>query len=385
MPDSRTVVVHLKRRYPPFVTQFFTSLQEGSKAILPEHVLGKLHEINDAPFNLAPIGTGPFKFVKWEHGRGIDFVANPDYFKGKPKLEKIQFRVIPDDNSILEALQTHDIDMVVSVATTQYRHYMQLEGVTTKLFPWNAANVFIINNTRPGLRYVEVRRAIAMAIDYRTVIQKVTHGVGLIDRDIVPPSAIGYTENAPYRYDPAAANALLERAGWTRGPDGIRHRGDERLAFTMVLSSGSANARSIAIQVQAFLKAVGIEMTLKSYPYNVIFSFDGPIQKMTYDFSDYSYTLPYDPDNLVYLGCDQRPPKGQNVFGYCDPPVEAGEKAGLTTDDPLKRAAIYRPVEKPSTETIPYVPLYLLRRPTAYNSDLKGYSASPAIASWWNA
>ena len=385
VPDARTVVVHLKRRYPPFVSQFFTTLQEGSKAILPEHLLGKLAEINDAPFNQKPVGTGPFRFVKWEHGRGIEFVANPNYFKGKPKLSRIEFRVIPDDNSILSAVQTHEVDMAVSVATTLFQRYSRLDGVTTKLFPWNAANVFILNNTRPGLRHPEVRRAVASAIDYRAIIVKVTHGVGQVDRDIVPPSAIGYTANPPYRYDPAAANMLLERNGWKRGPEGVRSKGDERLAFTMVLSSGSANARNIAVQMQAFLHAIGIELTLKTYPYNVIFSYDGPIQKMLYDFADYSYTLPYDPDNLIYLGCDQRPPKGENVFGYCDARVEAGERAGLMTDDPRKRAAIYHPVERRIHETIPYVPLYLLRRPTAYNSDLKNYSASPAIASWWNA
>jgi peptide/nickel transport system substrate-binding protein len=385
VPDARTVVVRLKRRYPPFVSLFFTSLQEGSKAVLPEHVLGKLREINDAPFNLHPIGTGPFKFVKWDHGRGMDFVANPDYFKGKPKLARIEFRVIPNDDSILSAVQTHEVDMVVSVSTTQYPRYSQLDGIATKLFPWNAMNVFIMNDTRPGLRHLEVRQAVAGAIDYRAIVDKVSHGVGLIAHDIVPPSAIGYTENPPYRYDPAAANALLETNGWKRGPDGIRSKGKERLAFTMVLSSGSANARNIAVQVQAFLHAIGIEMTLKTYPYNVIFAYDGPIQKMTYDFSNYSYTLPYDPDNLIYLGCDQRPPKGENVFGYCDARVEAGERAGLATDDPAERARIYHPVERRIHETIPYIALYLLRRPTAYNSDLKNYSASPAIASWWNA
>ena len=385
VPDERTVVVHLRRRYPPFVTEFFTSLQEGSKAILPEHLLGKLHEINDAPFNLAPVGTGPFKFVKWEHGRGIEFVANPDYFKGRPKLDKIEFRVIPDDNSILSALQTHDVDMVVSVATTQYAHYARLEGVTTRIFPWNAANVFIINNTKPGLDDVEVRRAIASAIDYRAIITKVTHGVGSVAHDIVPASAVGYTDNPPYRYDPAGANARLEKDGWLRGPDGVRHKGDRRLAFTMVISSGSANGRNIAVQLQSFLRGAGIDLTLKQYPYNVIFSYDGPIQKMTYDFSDYSYTLPYDPDNYVYLGCDQRPPKGQNVFGYCDPQVDAGERAGLDSDDPLRRAAIYHATDARVHETVPYIPLYVLRRPTAFNSDLRNYSASPAIASWWNA
>ena len=125
-PDDYTVVVLLKRRYPPFVTQFFTSLQEGSKAILPEHLLGKLHDINRAPFNAAPVGTGPFRFVRWDRGRGIILAANEHYFRGRPKIDKIDFRVLPDDNTILSEMESHEIDMPVSAATTLYARYKTL-------------------------------------------------------------------------------------------------------------------------------------------------------------------------------------------------------------------------------------------------------------------
>jgi peptide/nickel transport system substrate-binding protein len=375
----------LKRRYPPFVTQFFTSLQEGSKAILPEHLLGKLHDINQAPYNAAPIGTGPFRFVRWDRGRGIEFAANERYFHGRPKINRIEFRVLPDDNTILSEMESHEIDLVVSAATTLYAHYATLDGVTARLYPWNAENVFMLNNRKPGLRHLEVRRAIARAIDYDAVIHKVTHGVGLIAHDIVPPPAIGYTPNPPYRYDPKAAIALLEQNGWKAGPDGIRSKGGERLAFTMDIGAGSANARNIALVIQSYLRVVGIDVTLKLYPYNVIFSYTGPIEKGTYDFADYSYTLPYDPNNLIYLGCNERPPIGENVTGYCDRRVDAGEQAGLASDDPNVRAAVYHRVERIVHDTVPYIPLYLLRRPTAHNVDLKNFSAAPSIAPWWNA
>lgn len=384
-PDDLTVVVHLKRRYPPFVTQFFTSLQEGSKAILPEHLLGKLHDINRAPFNSAPVGTGPFRFVRWDRGRGILLEANERYFRGRPKIDKIDFRVLPDDNTILSEMESHEIDLVVSAATTLYARYATLDGVTAKLYPWNAENVFMINNRKPGLRHLEVRQAISQAIDYQAIIDKITHGVGRIAHDIVPPTAIGYTDNAPYRYDPQASASLLERNGWKVGPDGIRSKGSERLAFTMDIGTGSVNARNIALLVQSYLRAVGVGVTLKLYPYNVIFSYDGPIERGTYDFADYSYTLPYDPNNLIYLGCNQRPPVGENVTGYCDARVDAGELAGLQSDDPSVRAAVYHRVEKIVHDTVPYIPMYLLRRPTAHSVDLKNFSAAPSIAPWWNA
>jgi len=384
-PNNYTVVVHLKDRYPPFVTKFFTTLQEGSKAVLPEHLLGKLHDINQAPFNSEPIGTGPFKFVSWERGRRVVLVRNDRYFKGRPKLDKVILNVVPDDNTILNQVKEHSVDLVVSPPVSLYDEYRGVPHVVTELVPWNAENVFIINHKRPGLRHLEVRQAISMAIDYHSIIGKITHRVGTLAHDIVPPMAIGYTNNKPYQYEPREANGLLERNGWKLSRDGVRSKNGERLDFFMHISSGSANARLIAVQVQQYLKAIGIGLAVKTYPYNVIFSHDGPIYTFKYDFADYSYTLPYDPDNLFYLGCDQIFPKGENIYYYCDPQVDAAERAGLKTDDPALRAAIYHKAEGRIHQTVPYIPLYVIRRPVVHNPDLKGFSTAPTIAPWWNA
>ncbi|MDQ6932219.1 MAG: peptide ABC transporter substrate-binding protein [Candidatus Eremiobacteraeota bacterium] len=384
-PDKYTVVVRLRDRYPPFVSKFFTTLQEGSKAILPEHLLGKLHDINQAPFNSQPIGTGPFRFVSWERGRRIVLVRNDRYFKGRPKLAKVIFNVVPDDNTILNQVKEHSLDLVVSPPVSLYDEYRAVPGVVTTLAPWNAENIFIINHKRPGLRHLEVRKAISMAIDYDAIIRKITHGVGAKAHDILPPVAIGFTNNVPYQYDPPEANRLLNQTGWKLSSDGARSKNSERLEFFMHISNGSANARAIAVQMQQYLKAIGITLAAKTYPYNVIFSHDGPIYTFKYDFADYSYTLPYDPDNSFYLGCDQIFPKGENTYYYCDPQVDAAEKAGLKTDDPAARAKIYHKAQARIHETIPYIPLYVLRRPIVHNSDLKGFSAAPTIAPWWNA
>ena len=315
----------------------------------------------------------------------MSFVRNEKYFKGVPKLERIEFTVIPDETTILEQMQTHDVDMVVSVSSALYQRYKALPGVRTELFPWNAESIIPINNARPGLRHLEVRQAISMAIDYHGIIAKITHGVGTIAHDIVPPGSIGFTENVPYHYDPKAAARLLDAYGWKPGSDGIRQKNGERLDFTQIIAAGGATARAIAVPMQQWLRAIGINLTLKAVPYNVMFSYDGPIETGRYDFTSYGYTLPYDPDNSVYLRCDQFPTKGENVFRFCDPQVDAGERAGLSSDDPRKRDAVYKPLERRIHELVPYIPLYLLRRPTAFNDDLKNYSAAPSIASWWNA
>ena len=383
-PDRYTVVVHLKRRYPPFVSRFFTPLQEGGKGILPAHLLARYRSINMVPFNAAPVGTGPFKFVRWERAREIVLERNDTYFKARPKLQRIEFFVIPNDQTMLNELRLHNIDLITSPTTSLRNDYVAVPGVVTELSPWNAQSYFIINNSRPGLDDVRVRRAITMAIDYDAIIQKVTHGVGERAYDVIPPTAIGYTKNAPYRYDPARAQKLLDAAGYRRGPGGIRARGGVRLDYVLVIISGSTSQQLASVQLQQYMRAVGIGLTIKPYPYNTVFTPTGPIYGNRYDFAIYSVTLPWDPDNLFYLGCDFFYPRGENVYRYCDRTVDRLEKQGLLTDDPAKRAAIYRRAEPRIWNTVPYIPLYELRRQSVHSAALQNFKVNPGSTPWYN-
>jgi peptide/nickel transport system substrate-binding protein len=224
-----------------------------------------------------------------------------------------------------------------------------------------------------------------MAIDYRSIIQKITHGVGTAAHDIIPPVAVGYTENALYAYDPAAANRMLDEAGWKIGPDGVRAKGSQRLDWVIHISAGSAGSRMIATYLQPLFKAIGANLTIKTYPYSVLFSHEGPIYGEKYDLATYSLTLSYDPDNLFYLGCDYWFPSGENVYGYCDRKVDAAEKAGLQTDDPAERARIYAAAQKRIHATVPWIPLYNARRPVVRNPDLRNFRPAPTSTPWWNA
>ena len=384
-PDDYTVVVRLRERYPPFLTKFFAPLQEGGKGILPEHLLGTLHDINNAPFNAHPIGTGPFKFVSWERGHQIVLARNAAYFKGRPKLETIKYEFLPDDNVILNAVKTHDIDLVTAPPLNLYEQYRSLADVAVYLVPWNAQSILPINGRHPGLNEVAVRRAISMAIDYPSVIHKITHDAGMPARDIIPEVAVGYTPNAPYRYDPAAANALLERSGWKLASDGVREKNGHRLDFVIDVSAGSAIGKELAAVFEQEFKAIGVRLSVKLYPYSVVFAHDGPVYGGTYDFSQYSTTLPYDPDNLSYLGCKNWFPAGENIYGYCEPKVDAAEQAGIKTDDPAQRARIYHTAEARIHDTVPWIPIYNVRRVVVRNPDLKNFSANPSSTPWWNA
>ncbi|MHB1798490.1 MAG: ABC transporter substrate-binding protein [Vulcanimicrobiaceae bacterium] len=383
-PDAYTVVVHLKRRYPPFVSLFFTPLQEGGKPILPAHILAKYRSIDRVPFDSAPIGTGPFKFVKWERGREIVLARNDDYFKGRPRLAKIVFYVIPNDETMLDEMRLHQIDLITAPQAALYEQYESIPGAVVETVPWNAQNVLVMNERHAGLGDLTVRMALAMSIDYRALARKLTHGVGEATGAVEPPTAIGYLDLPPYRYDPAAANRMLDAAGWRRGPGGVRVKNGVRLDYDIAVIAGSSNIRLAALQLQQYFAAIGVRLHLKTYPYNTIFSYDGPIFTGRYDFADYSTTLSWDPNNLVYLGCDRWYPRGQNVYGYCNRELDALERAGLATDAPRARAAIYRRAERLIHATVPYIPLYQLRRLVVRSVDLRHFKTNPTSTPWYN-
>jgi peptide/nickel transport system substrate-binding protein len=113
-PDPHTVIFHLKHRFAPFVATVFGE-SDGPFCILPAHLLAHRKTINEGPYNSLPIGTGPFKVVRWLRGNQIELVRNDDYFAGKPKLKSIVVKFIPDENSAVVQLRTHEVDWAFQV------------------------------------------------------------------------------------------------------------------------------------------------------------------------------------------------------------------------------------------------------------------------------
>jgi peptide/nickel transport system substrate-binding protein len=230
-----------------------------------------------------------------------------------------------------------------------------------------------------------VRRAIVASIDYGRLIATVTHGVGETAHNTLPPTAIGYEPLAPHRLDLDGAKAQLEGAGWHVGSDGIRTKDGRRLALTIASISGATTIMQVGVELQSQLRAAGIELAIKPYPYNTIFAIDGPIYGGTYDLAAYSTSIAWDPDVHFFLGCDQWFPKGENVYGFCNPALDRLFTAGLQYDDPRKRAPIYNAASRLIWNGAPYVPLYEIRRFVVRSPDLRNFAVNPTATPWFNA
>ncbi|HEV2038129.1 MAG TPA: ABC transporter substrate-binding protein, partial [Candidatus Eremiobacteraceae bacterium] len=196
-----TIVVHLRKPYAPFLSAFF-SMGGTPICILPKHLLSRYADINRIPYNLHPIGTGPFMVQSYEKGSMITFVANPSYFRGPPKIQKIYWHFIPDSNTLMTQLRTHEIDAwFASIA--QYLPTLQhISGTRLFFTPLTAFSMLGFNVSRPMLRDKVVRQALAYAVDRPSIADKVYHKVRQLQYTDQPQFLWAYNPNTRhYGYD----------------------------------------------------------------------------------------------------------------------------------------------------------------------------------------
>jgi peptide/nickel transport system substrate-binding protein len=385
--DDYTVVVHLKRPWAPFVSSFFT-MSSTAYPILPAHILAKYPDINHVPFNEKPIGTGPFKVVQWQHGTLIRFVANPDYWRGPPKLKEIDYRPIPDANTVLTELRTHEEDLDFVASESQVAELRAIGGDRVQLVPFNAYSQYAFNLSNPILKDLNVRRALVAATDRKAIIDDVTHGVELLGEGDQPSYLPWFDPSIQTEpYDPALAKRLLDEDGWHPGRDGIRVKNGKRLVLTIAITTGSAAGASTAVLLQRWWHDVGVEVGVRTYVAPLMFggyAAGGIVQTGKYDVAFYAWYSGVDPDDSTLFMCDQFPPGGQNTYHFCDRRLDAAERTALNTYDPVARKRAYDTIQQILVSQRPFLTLWFVRRVNVYNSDLKNFKPAHAGVEIWN-
>jgi peptide/nickel transport system substrate-binding protein len=322
-PDPKTVVVTFKSPFAPWMAQLF-------KGILPAHILQPVFTkdgtLNNANWNRNPtVGCGPFVFYERVSGSYARFLANDKYWLGKPKIDQILFRFVPDDASQIAALKNGSGDLGEFIS---YSDMAALELMGIKIQPafsgYNEGMYFYLDPVKGhfALQDQRVREAIVLAINRNQLDINLLFGKTVpaaTDWDNTPFVDPNVT---PYPFDPNQARQLLDEAGWTVGTDGVREKNGKKLELTY-----GTTTRQIRLDTQAFIQqqlaAVGIKVNLKSYPSYQFFDINGPAATGQLDMFEYSQTTPGfpDPDNTEWL-CAERPnpgnPDGTNWTQVCD-------------------------------------------------------------------
>lgn len=384
-PDPSTVRIRFKEVYAPAVYLFGGGIQG---AIVPKHVLAQYDDLNRVPFSRAPIGSGPYVFKEWRHGDRLLFEANPNYFRGRPAIDRIELRIIPDTNTLLAQLRTHEIDFTSDLDPNQLAQVKRFDGVATQVVSSNGYRHLEFNTRRPPLDDARVRRALCYAFDPDLIYKKIYFGVG--DRAPADQNPAGGWANPRVRYYPydiARAQALLEEAGWKKGPDGVRVRSGQRLAVQISSVTGAHANEAIEVLLQEAWRAAGVDVSIKNFPGATLFApiqSGGILETGKYDVALFSYFRNPDPNDEQLIGPSSLPPKGLNVSFYADPEVGRLQKAGLRTLDERARHAAYDRIQEIIIRDVPIYTLLWVPLIAGFNAKLHGVAMSPNGVSTWN-
>jgi peptide/nickel transport system substrate-binding protein len=235
------------------------------------------------------------------------------------------------------------------------------------------------NTTRPALRERAVRAALRLALDRPAMVEKINHGIGIVQESPISP-AIPISSQIPFvGYDVAKANKLLDDAGWKRGADGIRAKNGVRLYFEWSSTTGSPDADSRIELMRSMWKQIGVGFDLKHYNPALFFQLRGGIvYDGKFDVTAFGWQMTPDGDLNPFNSCALMPPNGQNVTRLCDRQLETLLQQQKSTYDEAKRKEIAAQAVRIIDEEVPYVVLFIQENVHVYNDDLTGWHPNSA-------
>ncbi len=382
-PGPYTVVVQLSVPFALATTELFCNGYNGE--IIPKHLLDQSADFNHDPFGRHPVGTGPFKFSRWDRGSEMLLERNDRYFAGAPLLKRIQVRIVPDTNTALSLVLSHELDVVQNIKPNELPRVRRTAGLRTELARGYDLTFVVFNMKKPPFDDVRVRRALASALDRERIAARAYNGTAIPADSLIPPYSWAYLRDgqAP-RTDIAKANELLSSAGWVRGADGIRRKGDRRLSFSLLIFTGNSTASAIAQQMQGQWRAVGAEALIYPVPPNLMSGPTGPLVSGKFQVALNTYGNWPDPDRSLQLESRYFPPRGQNHARYSQPDVDRWSEAALSTYDVQKRAALYAAIQRRVNRDVPYLPIAWPRFIYAVNARLSGFAPETINSDFWN-
>jgi peptide/nickel transport system substrate-binding protein len=375
-PDKYTVIYHLKAPYAGFSYQFFSSAG-ANPCLLPKHLLAQYPNINNIPYNSLPIGIGPFMYKEWKRSDYVEMVANPTYFRGRPKLDRIVFNIIPDRNTVLNELQSHEVDMWLPVSAPFYGRVTAIPGLhVLKQHGYNFGHVDL-NTSHPVLRDPSVRMALRMAMDRETIKAKIRHGLGIVQDNMVAPSNPAFDPNVPTTpFNIAAANQLLDRAGWVRGPGGVRQKNGVRLSLVFATSTGTPDNDQMIELIRGTWQQIGVQIDVKRYLSAVLFgpySTGGILYSGKFDVAVFQWSGDPQGDLSNLYECNQVPPAGQNIVHYCNAKVDTAMETFKTLYSFQARQPYANFIQAQLQRDVPTIVITVNDDIFAYNSDLTGF------------
>jgi len=348
-PDSKTVVVTLIKPWVGLLSNLVPV------AIIPKDSYESEKE--------HPLGTGPFKFVRYDNAQQVvDVEAFSEYWDGPSKIPTVRVRVISDMNALQAELRAGRVDiapMPTSLSPDAIKLLEQDPNLQVNAFTGSNLVLLTINTSSAPLDNFKVRQAIAYAIDRENLIKNLLRGYGKMAHSILPEESWAYTPGQKYSYDPAMAKKLLDEAGF-KDPDGDgpKMRFDKPVVYK--LSGSSISGRQYAGVIQDYLKAVGIPVEIQTPEQNTLFD---ELRRGNFQIS-YTQWVGGNQDPIFYkdlfatseIPTQTRP--SRNRSRYSNKELDALLDEAVNTFDRQRGLELYTKVQEIVSREVPVFPLW---------------------------
>lgn len=337
--DSLTAVVWFKKHTPE---QFYDVAYQ--LVILPEHVYGGIpaDQMRTSPVARTPIGSGRFRFVRWDAGTRIELIADTSNFRGRAKLDRVIFTPNVDGATALTQVATGQADFVENIPPDRAAELDTNSVARTLILPNFGYMMMAMNlydpksksSPHPIFSDLRTRRALSMAVDRDAMLKNVFGANGKPSHGPFPTTVqFADTTLHPLPYDTTAAKAMLDSSGWRAGPNGVRAKGGRPLKFTIGVGTSAARRR-YAVLLQEQFKKIGAQVDIDQSDNNAALA-----HLSAHDFDALISGFNYDPSpsgvkqNWTTAG---QGPDGQNFIRYSSKRVDALLDSATSTFDPAK-------------------------------------------------
>lgn len=393
--DDRTVVMTTKEPAP--------IMERLAVYILPEHVWSSVDAKAVKSFANEPeagetlVGSGPFLVVERRTGQFIRMVANDNYYKGRPSVDELVFRVYNNPDALGQALIKGEIDFATGLTADVFSTLEGQEGITTYAGSYSGFNELAFNtgaaltdgtpigDGNPHMQDQKVRLAISHAIDRQQMVDRILDGYGTPGSTIIPPLySTLHIDPGTQTYDPALANQILDDAGYAMGPDGVRIGPDGvPMKYRLFVRSDSDSSVKSGEYFKSYLAAIGIEADIKPVDENALFEIIG---RGEFDMFEWGWVVEPDPDyQLSTFTCGKRSYEdGGEVYAdlsdsfFCDEAYDALYAEQAVTTDQAARAEIVKQMQQIIYDNVAYVVTFYYDNLEAYRSDrFEGFVGQP--------
>ncbi|EOP62098.1 ABC transporter substrate-binding protein [Bacillus nitratireducens] len=315
-----------------------------------------------------PIAAGPYKFEKYIPGQEVRFVANENYYAGKPKIPNFIYKITAGDTK-LQLFQTGEVDYTgLGTGDEILEQAKGLQFANIQIETAASFSYIYMNNNKPYLKDKKVRQALIYGLDRKKYVDTALKGYGTVANVPIHPTSWAYTEEGvnKYEYDKEKAKKLLDEAGWKVGSDGIREKDGQKLKLSYFGPSSAKDSDLLIPIAKENYKEIGVEFNPEFMDFNTMLS---KVNKGDYDLASVSTPITSDPSETAgeYLSS-----ANETSLGYKNAKVDELIQKGIETVDIEKRKPIYKELYKELSDDPPVILLNYRRTITGYNGNIKG-------------